>query len=99
MTLVEFLKMWQEDGTQLIEQDRRVLNGSLWLLYCVYFPESTYEYGRHSALILKVDNKTDEILMHDVDNITGEATPEIRPTVYRSGRTLDDWFEAHAGKY
>lgn len=99
MTLVEFLKMWQEDGTQLVEQDRRVLNGSLWLLYAIYFPESTTEYGRHSALILKVDNKTDEILMHDVDNITGEATPDYRPTVARSGRTLDAWFDAHAGKY
>jgi hypothetical protein len=90
--LDDFIKMWTEDGTRLIEQDRRELNGSIWLLYSVYFPESTYDYGRHMAMLLKVDAKTDVILLHDLENLTGSI-------IGGGYRSLEEWFERHAGKY
>jgi len=90
--LDDFIKMWTEDGTRLIEQDRRELNGSIWLLYSVYFPESTSDYGRHMAMLLKVDAKTDVILLHDLENLTGSI-------IGGSYRSLEEWFERHAGKY
>jgi hypothetical protein len=88
MTLERFLKLWTEDGTRLVEHDRQVRNGFLWILYGVYFPESTVDYGRHVALLLKIDGQTIEILGHDMHNITGE-------TVHREV----DWFLDHVAKY
>ena len=88
MTLEEFLKLWTEDGTQLVEHDRQVRDGFLWILYGVYFPESTVDYGRHMALLLKIIGDTGEILGHDMHNITGE-------TVHREV----DWFLDHVTKY
>lgn len=90
--LKDFLEMWTRDGTRLVEQERRDIDGSAWYLYSVYFPESTYEYGRHMAMILKVDAKTQVILMHDLTNLTGEVSSNHR-------QRIDDWFERHAGKY
>ena len=90
--LEDFLKMWSEDGTKLVEQDRRSINGSIWLLYSVYFSESTYDYGRHMAMLLKVDAHSQVILLHDLENLSG--------TVMGGGyRSIGDWFERHAGKY
>lgn len=90
--LGDFLKMWSEDGTKLVEQDRRSINGSIWLLYSVYFSESTYDYGRHMAMLLKVDAHSQVILLHDLENLSG--------TVMGGGyRSIEDWFERHAGKY
>jgi hypothetical protein len=88
MTLERFLKLWTEDGTRLVEHDRQVRNGFLWILYGVYFPESTVDYGRHVALLLKIDGQTKEILGHDMHNITGE-------TVHREV----GWFLDHVAKY
>ena len=88
MTLEEFHKLWTEDGTRLVEHDRRIRNGFLWILYGVYFPESRVDYGRHMALLMKVDVKTKEILGHDLHNIRGE-------TVHREV----DWFLDHVAKY
>ena len=92
ITLKEFLKMWTEDGTRLIEEERQSINGTIWLLYAVYFPESTNDYGRHMGLLLKMDAKTEVILLHDLTNLSGELTKS-----YRQG--IDDWFTRHAGKY
>ena len=92
MNLSQFVALWQEDGTRLVEQQRRRINGAIWLLYAVYFPQSTYEYGRHSALILKVNAKGGKILMHDFHNLSGEVDLN-----WRQG--IDEWFEEHAGKY
>ena len=90
--LDEFMKMWTEDGTKLVEQDKKEINGSTWLLYSAYFPESTDAYGRHMALILKVDTGTGVILMHDIENLSG--------TVIGGGhRSIEEWFAKHAGKY
>ena len=88
MTLPEFLKLWTEDGTKLVEHDRRNRNGFLWVLYGVYFPESRVEYGRHLALLMKINSQTNEILAHDMHNITGE-------TIHREV----DWFLDHIAKY
>ena len=90
--LKDFIDMWQEDGTKLVEQQRKSLNGHVWILYAVYFPESTYDYGRHGALLLKIDSKADVILLHDGKNISGEVNPN-----YRQG--IDEWFLKHVGKY
>ena len=92
MKLNEFIKMWTKDGTRFSERKREKLNGSIWLLYAVYFPDSTYDYGRHMAMILKMDAKTNEILKHDLSNIQGEVTPNYSQGIY-------EWFEAHKGKY
>ncbi len=92
INLKDFIKMWTDDGTRLIEQDRRKIDCSIWLLYSVYFPESTGDYGRHMAMLLKVDAKTDVILLHDLENLTG--------SLMRGGyRSLEEWFERHVGKY
>ncbi len=88
MTLEEFLKLWTEDRTKLVEYDRQVRNGFLWILYGVYFPESRVDYGRHLALLLKIADNTGEILAHDMHNITGE-------TAHREV----DWFLDHVAKY
>lgn len=88
MTLEEFLKLWTEDGTRLVEHDRQIRNGFLWILYGVYFPESRVDYGRHMALLLKIAGNTGEILGHDMHNITGE-------TVHREV----DWFLDHVATY
>jgi hypothetical protein len=90
--LAKFIKMWTDDGTRSVEQDRRKLNGSLWLLYSVYFPEATCEYGRHMAMLLKVDAKSKVILLHDLENLTGN-------TIGGGYRSLEEWFKRHAGKY
>ena len=90
--LRDFIDMWQEDGTKLVEEQCKSINGHIWLLYAVYFPQSTLDYGRHGALLLKIDAKTEIILMHDGKNISGEVTKN-----YRQG--IDDWFKEHAGKY
>ena len=90
--LKDFIKMWTEDGTRLIEQDRRKVDGSIWLLYSVYFPESTYDYGRHMAILLKLDAETEVILLHDLENLTGDL-------IGGGYRSLDEWFDRHAGKY
>jgi len=90
--LKDFIKMWTDDGTRLIEQDRRKIDGSIWLLYSVYFPESTCDYGRHMAMLLKVDAKTKVILLHDLENLTGSV-------IGGGYRSLEEWFERHAGKY
>jgi len=92
MKLAGFLEMWTDDGTKLVEQERRNLNGAIWILYAVYFPNSTCDYGRHMAMLLKVDAKTDTILLHDLTNLTSELSSN-----YRQG--IDEWFERHAGKY
>ena len=84
--------MWQSDGTRLVEQIRKEMDRYTWLLYGVYFPQSTYEYGRHMAMILKVDTTSGEILMHDIRNIVGEAA-----TPYHE--SIDKWFNEHAGRY
>mgnify|MGYP001571625903 FL=1 len=89
--LADFMAMWQEDGTKLVEQDRCVVNGMTWLLYAVYFPESTWDHGRHMAMLLKVDTPSDIILLHDLKNITGEVGN------YRA--EIDKWFQEHVGKY
>jgi len=90
--LKDFIKMWTEDGTKLVEQDRRNINGSIWLLYSVYFPESTYDYGRHMAMLLKVDAESQTILLHDLENLTGTE-------IGGGYRSIAEWFESHAGKY
>lgn len=90
--LSDFKAMWERDGTRLVEQERRVVDGCTWLLYAVYFPSSTSEYGRHMAMILKVDTKTQEILMHDLRNIQGEARG-----AWHQG--IDQWFREHVGRY
>lgn len=90
--LKDFLDMWQGDGTRLVEQTRRNLNGCIWVLYAVYFPESTYDYGRHGAILVKIDAKTDIILLHDCKNISGEVNGN-----YRQG--IDEWFKEHVGRY
>ena len=90
--LKDFIDMWQVDGTKLVEQERRNHNGHIWILYAVYYPESTYEYGRHGAMLMKVDSKTDIILLHDCKNITGEVDKN-----YRQG--IDEWFKEHIGRY
>jgi len=92
LKLRDFLRMWRSDGTKLIRESRRVVNGATWLLYSVYFPDTTITYGRHMAMILKVDTKTRVILMHDLKNLTSEVKEN-----YRQG--IDAWFEEHAGKY
>jgi hypothetical protein len=92
LKLRDFLRMWRADGTKLIKESRRVVNGAVWLLYSVYFPDSTITYGRHMAMILKVDAKTRVILMHDLKNLTSEVKEN-----YRQG--IDAWFEEHVGKY
>lgn len=92
MTFDEFQKMWEEDGTKLHLQKDVPNNGHIWKLIAVYFPGSTAEYGRHMAMILKVDGTTGEILMHDLKNITGE-----NPINWRA--TIDSWFESHVGNY
>jgi len=92
MTLTEFKRMWQEDGTKLVQQSRKILNGSTWLLFAVYFPDSTYDYGRHMAMILKVDKTTGEILKHDLKNLSGEVE-------HYGKQGIDSWFKEHAGKY
>ena len=90
--LKDFLDLWMADGTKLIEQDRRSINGHIWLLYAVYFPESTNDYGRHSAMLMKIDAKTEVILLHDCKNLSGEITENYR-------QSIDEWFSEHAGKY
>ena len=90
--LKDFVDMWTSDGTKLVEEARRRRRGSQWLLYAVYFPGSTYEYGRHMAMILKVNPKTDVIIKHDLTNLSGEVY-----TSYRQG--IDDWFKKHIGRY
>ena len=90
--LNDFINMWQTDGTKLIEQERRNINGHIWILYAVYYPESTYEYGRHGAILMKVDAETEVILLHDCKNLAGEVNKN-----YRQG--IDEWFNEHAGKY
>jgi len=90
--LKDFVKMWTSDGTKLMEEARRRHKDSLWLLYAVYFHGSTYEYGRHMAIVLKVNPKTDVILKHDLTNLSGEVY-----TSYRQG--VDEWFEKHIGRF
>ena len=92
MKLDNFIAMWASDGTKLVEQERRQQNGAIWLLFAVYFPQSTYDHGRHMAMLLKVDAKTDVILLHDLTNITGEINENYRTEI-------DAWFERHVGKY
>lgn len=94
MTLTEFKKLWETDGTKLVELEKRNLHDKdeLWLLLAVYLPESTYDYGRHMALIIKCNAKSKEILMHDVRNLSGEVTSF-------SESEVSDWFERHVGRY
>ena len=87
-----FLQMWRSDGTKLIRESHKIVNGATWFLYSVYFPDSTLNYGRHMAMILKVNTKTRIILMHDLKNLTDKVKEN-----YRQG--IDTWFEEHAGKY
>lgn len=88
MNIKDFIKIWTKDGARLVEHDRQVRNGFLWVLYGVYFEESREGYGRHLALLLKVAERTEEILAHDIRNITDE-------TVHREV----DWFLSHVKEY
>lgn len=90
--LRDFLRMWRGDGTKLVREKCRVMDDATWFLYSVYFPQSTADYGRHMAMILKVDIKTRIILMHDLKNLTDKVREN-----YRQG--IDAWFSKHAGKY
>lgn len=92
MTLTQFKKMWEEDGTKLVKESHTRINGATWYLYAVYFPESTEGYGRHMVMILKIDTKSKEILKHDLKNIGGELSPNGRQGV-------DTWFKEHVGRY
>lgn len=92
VTFEEFHKMWTNDGTKLVEEKKVRENGNLWYLYAIYFPESTYDYGRHMSMILKVNEETQVVLMHDLNNLTGEINQN-----YRQG--IDEWFNEHVGKY
>ena len=90
--LLDFIKMWEADGTKLVQQDKKNVNGHTWLLYAIYYPESTNDYGRHSAMLMKLDRKTQVILQHDCKNISGEVNKN-----YRQG--IDEWFKEHVGRY
>jgi len=91
MKLKDFIEMWTKDGTRLVEQESQQVNGYKWILYAAYFPDSTWDYGRHMAMVLKV-NKDDVIVMHDLTNISGEVGQYNK-------RTLNEWWKRHAGKY
>lgn len=92
IVLEEFITIWQADGTKLKKEREVPYNGHLWFLYAVYFPESTEEYGRHAALLMKIDSKSRIILVHDFMNLSGEITTNYRQQV-------DEWFERHIKEY
>lgn len=91
MKLDSFLIEWRRDGTRLIELCREYSNGAMWLLFAIYLPESSADYGCHMALILKCDRE-EEILKHDMTNLHGEINS-------LSKREIEDWFRNHVGKY
>lgn len=88
MHLPEFLAMWQQDGTRLIEEDRRAgLEGTTWLLYSVEEPTMTIDYGRHYGLIV-VLNTAGVIIAHNIKNISSANATPWRKQVWA-------WYEEH----
>ncbi len=93
MTLIDFINMWEGDGTKMTKMQHKVLNGYDWILYFVKYPEIIAEYERHAALILKVDVEAGVVLMQI-------------PYVWLLNHTrsnyiklLDKWFDETVEKY
>ena len=91
MRLQDFIALWTSDGTKLTEEDKQELNDATWILYSVYFPDSTQDYGRHMAMLLKV-SKDGIILKHDLENLSGTQ-------IGGGHRDIKDWFLKHVGVY
>ena len=92
MTLLDFINMWEGDGTKMTEQQRQSLNGHTWILYNIKYPEPLPYRDRHSALILKVDKKT-KIILLQIPFIGEEV---VNQNYYN---LLEDWFNENVEKY
>lgn len=87
MKLAEFITMWEGDDLKMVEEERRIIDGATWILYSVTEVISTYDYGRHYALILVI-NKDEEVFSYNFLNIRSRDPQPWRPQV-------QDWWERH----
>jgi len=95
MKLSEFKAMWEEDGTKFVKQAEKVHGKGHWYLFNVHFPYGTADYGRHMAIILKVDSKTREVLKHDTKNTSSAISNKPAPWTTE----IQQWFDKHVGRY
>ena len=93
MTLLDFINMWEQDGTKMRERQRQSLNAHTWILYAIYYPEPVPGHPRHAALILKVDTKTKVVLLQIP--FVGDDVKSKSNYIQR----LDNWFEENVEKY
>ncbi len=93
MTLLDFLLMWELDGTKMYEQQRQSLNGNIWILYAVCYPGLLTYYERHGALIVKIDAQTEVVLMHV------PYVGECKVSGSNYSKLLVKWFEENIEKY
>jgi len=87
MNLRQFKRLWEKDGLEFIEEERRSLNGTTWILFDVVEPQSTYDYGRHYALMV-VLGKRGKVIAHNFKNISSATPGPWRQQV-------DAWWERH----
>lgn len=68
--LYDFLHDWEKDGFEFKQLDRpKTTDEAKWYLYGVTLPYSSYDHGRHTALMVAVEPKTLEVLAHNFKNI------------------------------
>lgn len=90
MNLTEFKAMWEEDGTHLVEEDRRQQAGATWILFSAEAPRMTPDYGRHYAVYVVLGTKG-QIVAHNLKNLTSRDTTPWRQQV-------GAWWEEHVAE-
>ena len=85
MNKQELISMWENDGFKVVKHREVEQEKHLWVLYAVYQPEGTEDYGRHFGMLLVIDKKTSKIIGHDLEN-QFDHSPSLG---------LESWFERH----
>lgn len=86
MNAAEFRAMWEKDGFVFREEDRRVKDDAVWVLYGVTCPYGTSVYGRHLGLMLALQHNTGEVLGHNIKNISDGSNWYAQ---------VQEWWERH----
>jgi len=92
MKLEDFRRLWEEDGFHLTETERKEKGGFYYLLLRLKSDQSTEEYGRHGAILMKVEKATGEIDSYDTMNLAGDWQGNTPYTL-----EVQEWFERHVG--
>lgn len=96
MNRIDMLRVWHKDGCNTTAHARAVRSDQTWILYTIYDPKSTINYGYHFALTVVFDNRTGHALGFEVRSLqdTGGVRWAVGSTkCAKPSQSILDWFE------